>query len=155
MPCHERGTVNTPQGGYNQHMALTIEITPELESQVREQAEQQGLGTGEYVVNLLQEHLRHTHKLDVRRLPEAEARLLQQINEGLSQEMWHRYTELMVKRRAETLTPDEQAVLIALSDQIEDLNARRVECLAELARLRQISLSELIQQLGIKAPPYA
>lgn len=136
-------------------MALTIEITPELESQVREQAEQQGLGTGEYVVNILQEHLRHTHRLDAPRLPEPEARLLQQINEGLAPEMWRRYNELIAKRRAETLTPDEHATLIALSDQIEDLNARRLECLTELARLRQTSLSELMQQLGITAPPYA
>jgi len=60
--------------------------------------------------------------------------------------------ELIAKRRAETLTPDEHAALIALSDQIEDLNARRVECLAELARLRQLSLSELMQQLGLKLP---
>ncbi|MBI3797591.1 MAG: hypothetical protein HY268_11585 [Deltaproteobacteria bacterium] len=135
-------------------MALTIEITPELESQVREQAEQRGLGAGEYVVNILREHLRQTHTIDARCLPEAEARLLQQINEGLSPEMWQRYNELIAKRRAETLTPDEHAALIALSDQIEDLNARRVECLAELARLRQTSLSALMQQLGIKAPPY-
>ncbi len=135
-------------------MVLTIEITPELESQVRAQAEQQGLGAGEYVVNILQEHLRHTHRLNAHRLPETEAHLLQQINEGLSPERWRRYNELVAKRRAETLTPDEQAALIALSDQIEDLNAHRVECLAELARLRQTSLSDLMQQLGIKAPPY-
>lgn len=136
-------------------MALTIEITPELESQVREQAEQQGLGAGEYVVNILQEHLRHTHRLDAPYLPEREGRLLQQINEGLSPDMWRRYNELIAKRRAEILTPDEHAALIALSDQIEELNARRIECLAALARLRQTSLSALMQQLGITTPPYA
>ena len=136
-------------------MALTIEMTSELESRVREQAEQQGLGADEYVVNILQEHLRQTQRLDARCLREAEARLLQQINEGLPPEMWRRYNELIAKRQAETLTPDEHATLIALSDQIEDLNVRRVESLAELARLRQTSLSELMRQLGIKAPPYA
>ena len=136
-------------------MVLTIEITPELESQVREQAKQQGLGADEYVVNILQEHLRHTQQHDARRLSETESRLLQQINEGLPPEMWRRYNELTAKRRAETLTPDEHAALIALSDQIEELNAHRLESLAELARLRQISLSELMQQLGIKAPPHA
>ena len=135
-------------------MALTIEVTPELESQVREQAEQHGLGAGEYVVNILQEHLRQTHRLDARCLPEAEAHLLRHINEGLSPEVWRRYTELIAKRRAETLTPDEHAALITLSDQIEELNARRIEFLAELARLRQTSLSEIMRQLGIKSPPY-
>lgn len=136
-------------------MALTIEITSELESRVREQAEQRGLGADEYVVNILQEHLRQTQRLDTRCLPEAEARLIQQINEGLPPELWRRYNELIAKRQAETLTPDEHATLIALSNQIEDLNARRIEALAELARLRQTSLSELMQQLGIKAPPCA
>ena len=72
-------------------MVLTIEITPELESQVREQAEQRGLGAGEYVVNILREHLRQTPRIDARCLPEAQARLLQQINEGLYPEMWRRY----------------------------------------------------------------
>jgi len=155
MYFHERGTVNTEAGRYNELTALTIEITPELESQVRAQAAQQGLGADEYVVTILQEHLRHTQKLDARCLSETESRLLQQINEGPSPDLWQRYNKLIAKRQAETLTPDEQAVLIALSDQIEEFNAHRLESLAELARLRQTSVLDLMQQLGIKAPSYA
>jgi predicted ATPase len=80
--------------------------------------------------------------------------LLQQINQGLPQETWQRYHELIDKRRAESLTPDEHATLIALSDQIEELNARRVGYLVELARLRQTPLEALMQQLGIQTLPY-
>jgi hypothetical protein len=58
------------------------------------------------------------------------------LNQGLPPEMWQRYHELLVKRRTETLTPDEQAALIALSDHIEALNARRMARLVELVRLR-------------------
>ena len=76
-------------------------------------------------------------------------------NEGPSPDLWQRYNKLIAKRQAETLTPDEQAVLIALSDQIEEFNAHRLESLAELARLRQTSVLDLMQQLGIKAPSYA
>jgi hypothetical protein len=135
-------------------MTLTIEISPELESQVREQAAQQGLGADEYVVNVLRQYLRETERPKTSCLPETEARLLAQINEGFPPDWWQRYNELTEKRRAETLTPEEQATLIGLSDQIEELNARRIQHLIELARLRQTSLPELMEQLGIKPAPY-
>jgi hypothetical protein len=135
-------------------MALTVEIAPELESQVREQAKQRGLEADEYIVNVLQEHLRQIQKHLPSHLPESEARLIEQINEGFPPELWRRYNELVTKRRAETLTADEQAELISLSDQIEELSARRLEFLADLARLRQTSLAELMQQLGISTPQY-
>jgi hypothetical protein len=88
-------------------------------------------------------------------LSPAEADLLQKINQGLPPEVWERYHQLVAKRRAETLTPSEHTELIRLSDQIELANARRLEHLVELARLRQISLDTLMDQLVIKAPGYA
>ncbi|MGQ0591465.1 MAG: hypothetical protein ACT4QB_02135 [Gammaproteobacteria bacterium] len=133
-------------------MTLTIEITPELESQVREQATRRGLGAGEYITTILREYLRHSP--DTPCLPEAEAHLLQQINEGLPPELWRRYNELIAKRRAETLTPDERVTLIALSDQVEARNARRIQHLVELAHCRQMALPALMQQLGIEVPPH-
>ena len=136
-------------------MALTVEITPELESQVREQAKQRGLEADEYIVSVLQDHLRKMQYYPPSSLPEAEARLIEQINEGFPPDLWRRYNELVVKRRAETLTADEHSELIALSDQIEELSTRRLEFLADLARLRQTSLAELMQQLGISTPQYA
>jgi hypothetical protein len=135
-------------------MALTVEITPELESQVREQAKQRGLETDEYIVNVLQEHLRQMQPALLPHLPEAEARLIEQINEGFPSELWRRYNELGTKRRTEILTADEQTELISLSDQIETLNTHRLELLAALARLRHLSLSELMRQLGISTPQY-
>ena len=135
-------------------MALTVGITPELESQVREQAKQRGLEAGEYIVNVLQEHLRKLQNHPPASLPEGEARLIEQINEGFPPELWRRYNELVDKRRAENLTAGEQTELISLSDQVEELSTRRLEFLAELARLRQTSLAELMQQLGITTPQY-
>jgi hypothetical protein len=135
-------------------MLLTINITPELEAQLRDEAAKEGLDANAYIVHTLEERLRPSQDHRPPHLPEAEAYLLQQINQGLPQEMWQRYHELLDKRRAEILTPDEQAALIALSDQIEDANAHRIEHLVELARLRQTSLGTLMQQLGIEAPPY-
>ncbi len=87
-------------------------------------------------------------------LSRRETELLQEINRGLSQEDWQRYRELVANRRAEALTPAEQTALIALTDQIEEANVRRIEGLAELARLRGTSLEMLMDKLGIKAPAY-
>jgi hypothetical protein len=40
--------------------------------------------------------------------------------------------------------------LLALSDRIEVLHAERLAAIAELARLRQISLPEMMSQLGVR-----
>lgn len=68
--------------------------------------------------------------------------------------MWEHYHALLAKRRAETLTPQEQATLIEISDQIEQANARRIQYLIELASLRGTSLEAVMQELGIEVPAY-
>jgi len=88
-------------------------------------------------------------------LPHAEAELLIKINQGVAFEIQKRYDELIAKRRAETLTPDEHDELLRLTDQIEQLEAHRVEYLSKLAHLRRTSLTELMQNLGIRPPAYA
>lgn len=87
-------------------------------------------------------------------LPQAEAELLLKINQGVSPEVQKRYDELIAKRRAESLTPNEYEELLHLAGQTEKLEARRMEHLAELARLRRISLTDLMGNLGIRSPAY-
>jgi predicted HicB family RNase H-like nuclease len=113
---------------------ITLEIPPELEQQLREEAARQGLEPTRYILNALSERLRPA--ASQASLPLSETELLQQINLGLFAEQWKQYHAWIAKRRAETLTPDEQAALIALSDQIEQANARRMKALIELAKLR-------------------
>ena len=88
-------------------------------------------------------------------LPQAEAELLLKINQGVPPDVQKRYAELMAKRRAVTLTPDEHSELLRLTDQVEQHKARRVEYLTELARLRKTSLAALMAELGIRAPDCA
>ena len=132
---------------------ITLELTPELEQQLRDEAAIQGLAPTHYIVNALKERLRPVPR-DVSRLSKAEANLLQNINLGLPPEMWEHYHALLAKRRAETLTPQEQATLIEISDQIEQANACRIQYLIELASLRGTSLEVVMQNLGIEAPAY-
>lgn len=88
-------------------------------------------------------------------LPAAEAGLLEKINQGLSPEAQQRYDDLTAKRRAETLTAEEHQELLTLIDRIEQADAERAQALTDLARLRQMSLTTLMNELGIRPPDYA
>jgi UDP-N-acetylglucosamine 2-epimerase len=87
-------------------------------------------------------------------LPEEEAQLLHKINQGIDPELRAQYQVLREKREAETLTDAEYNTLIQLSNQIEQFGAQRLEALANLAQLRQVSLSDLMETLGIQPVTY-
>jgi hypothetical protein len=88
-------------------------------------------------------------------LSQAETELLLVINEGIPPNLHQRYQTLVEKRNAETLTNEEYQVLLDLSDRIEVLAAQRAAALLKLAELRQITLMQLMDDLGIQAPSYA
>ena len=134
--------------------ALTLEITSDLESALRREATKQGLDTQGYILRTLRERLATARQLTAPRLPADEAALLQTINQGFSSETWQRYESLKAKRRVGTLTPQEQTELIALSDQMEEMNVRRMESVSQLAHLRKTSIDALMEDLGIKSSLY-
>ena len=43
---------------------------------------------------------------------------------------------------------------VAISDEVEEMNVRRMERVVRLARLRRISVDALMNELGIKSPLY-
>jgi len=87
-------------------------------------------------------------------LPKTESDLLLKINQGLPIELQKKYNELLEKRRAEKLTPEEHKELLKLSDQVEKLETQRVKYLAEMARLQQTNITDLMNSLGIQSPAY-
>lgn len=91
-------------------------------------------------------------KTKVPRLSQPESELLRRINQGVSAQLQQRYDALRRKRRRHKLTRKEQQELLSLSKQIEQFDAERLQHLAELAQLRNISLPDLMRQLGIEAP---
>lgn len=132
-------------------MTLTLDLTLELENQLRQEAAREGLDETGYVLKALKERF-----LALRaRASQPETELLARINEGLPEVTWRRYRELVAKRQAEELTPEQHAELMALTHRIEETHARRLEALGELSRLRGTSLETLMQELGIKFPPDA
>ncbi|RUS94427.1 hypothetical protein DSM106972_093220 [Dulcicalothrix desertica PCC 7102] len=78
-----------------------------------------------------------------------EAQLLHKINQGIDPELRAQYQTLRAKKEAETLTDAEYNTLIQLSNTIEQFGAQRLEALAKLAQLRQVSLSELMETLSV------
>jgi hypothetical protein len=85
-------------------------------------------------------------------VPPEEAALLLQINLGLPAEMRDRLGQLNEKCEDEALTPDEHAELLGLVAQVEALEGERIERLSRLAHLRGVSLTALMDELGIRPP---
>ncbi|HRI61321.1 MAG TPA: hypothetical protein PK228_16390 [Saprospiraceae bacterium] len=80
-------------------------------------------------------------------LDSKEAELLKKINrKSLSAAQQKRFDYLT---QSETRTDAEQQELLTLVEIVEQFDAERVEYLAELARLRNVPVRTLMQQLGI------
>ena len=86
-------------------------------------------------------------------LSKNEAELLRNINRGMPDALQNRYRELIANRRSETLTRSEHAELLNLTNQVEKYDTERLKYLTELACIRKISLTELLDELGIE-PAY-
>jgi hypothetical protein len=137
-------------------MTLTIDLKPEIEAALREEAAKAGLDADRFIQRTIEEQLKKAingHP-EVSSLSSAESKLLRQVNEWLPSETWDEYQELREKFRSETLTDAEHQRLTEIYDQIEMINAKRIGFIAELARLRQVSLEEMMKQLGIPAPSF-
>jgi hypothetical protein len=82
-------------------------------------------------------------------LPEQESKLLMKINKAINAPLQARYEHLLKQNRAETITPTEHEELLRLIEKIETQNAERLENLIELARIRNVALDALMQQLHL------
>ncbi len=128
-------------------MSITIHIKEDLEKRLRQRAEAEGYHLDDYIVKMLESQVQSEA---ASKNKERELELLQKINLGLPAELWERYAVLKEKRQEENLLPEEQEELIAISDQIEEANARRMPYLIELAQLRQVPLETIFRQLGLQ-----
>lgn len=132
-------------------MSIMIELEPELERRVVEEAQKEGIPAAQYILKTLESHLEKEGLLfqvcD-------ETILLEQIATGLATSEWQRYHELQEKRRAESLTLIEKRDLIALSNRIEALNVRRIAALSVLAQRRNSTIESVMRSLGISETVY-
>jgi len=88
-------------------------------------------------------------------LSDDESSLFAIINQAFPESERQRLTDLIERRSGETLTPSEHSELLELQQRLEALHAARVKALAELAQLRGITLTTVMEQLGIQLPDHA
>ncbi len=86
-------------------------------------------------------------------VPALELELLQKINQALREEIQQKYNDLSAKMRSQTITPEEHQDLLKLIDIVEQADGDRLQHLIQLSQLRNISLTELMQQLQIHPQP--
>ena len=82
-------------------------------------------------------------------LSKKETELLNKINEGFSQIKWKRLSELDDKMEFSDLTEQEAQESLSLAEELEAYTVQRFENLKKLAILREISVDELMHNLGI------
>ena len=73
-----------------------------------------------------------------------EAALLAKINTPFAHKKKHHFNLLIAKRDAKTLSSTEYEELLALTEDFEKYELRRLQLLAKLADLRKISLPKII-----------
>lgn len=98
-------------------------------------------------------HILATRKAKI--LPKRETELLLKINQGVPDIIKKRFDALSLKMKKQQISIEEQDELRELVDQIELLDAQRLECLIELALLRNMTLEALLSQMGLKKADYA
>lgn len=83
-----------------------------------------------------------------------ESALLARINQSLPHDDRARMRALIARRDDETVSENEWQELAALTDRLELLHADRLSALAELAKLRGVTLDMVMNQLGIQFPDH-
>jgi hypothetical protein len=131
----------------DQSMPLTITLRPEVEEWVQQEAAREGVTPAELAARALEAHWAVANRAP--HLSSRESELLLKINEGFSEEFWRRFKELKARLDAEKLSEEERQEFIGLNAQLEGKNAERIAHLAQLARLRGMTLPKVMQQLGI------
>ena len=81
---------------------------------------------------------------------EREKMLLKQIKEVIPASIVRRFKELQIKQHNNTVTEKEATEMLLLTDFMEEKSAERVLFLAELAKIKGVSIVDLAKQLRLK-----
>ncbi len=127
---------------------ITIHLEGDLESQIRESAQRRGWPLEKQVSEILARYFMPGPAAS-NALPKRESELLEKINLAISPETWDLYRELIAKKEARIISETELEMLLGIADQIEIANAERMRHLVELAKIRRVSLPQLMKNLGL------
>jgi hypothetical protein len=129
-------------------MSILIQIKPSIEDRLRETAFKKGLKLDQYISQFLENTFSDapTSRTSV---SAREAILLQQINLDIAPETWNLYEILKKKFQKDTISDTELKQFQGITQQVELANVKRIEVLAELAQIRNVSLRVMMAQLGL------
>jgi hypothetical protein len=85
-------------------------------------------------------------------LTKTESKLLSQINKPFPTEQWERLKYLDWKLEYSELSEAEEAESLKLAETYESYYVDRTKALAQLATLRQVTIEQLYEKLGINTP---
>lgn len=137
-------------------MTMTLNLTPELERQLRAEAARTGVPADALVLKAVEQQLLGATEVGssaAASLSPHEVKLLSAINTGFPAEFWERYHALRATGQDGNagLSPSDRAELLDLSDRIEAAQVERLKLAVELAKLRGVPLDALLRQLGISS----
>lgn len=107
------------------------------------------------VLLAIKQALQEPVQTKVPRLSKKETELFLIINQSLPAEQQQRIEALTEKMEFESITDAEQAELLRLTDAMESGQVKRLRAVAELAKVRNVSLGEMMRQLGLEPGRYA
>ncbi|OFX26216.1 MAG: hypothetical protein A2033_02750 [Bacteroidetes bacterium GWA2_31_9] len=87
-------------------------------------------------------------------LSDYETELLKKINEGIPDIIHKRYKNLINKKRKNILNDKDYYELLDLTSYFESKNVYRLSFIIELAKLKNLTLDEVIQHLDLKTEMY-
>ena len=88
------------------------------------------------------------------RISQVESELLIEINRGLAPDMRSRLDELLADQETDSLTDSEYDELLYLTNQLEIYDARRIQLIGELARLRNQPVDAIITEYQLSPVTY-
>lgn len=130
-------------------MKIVLELPEALEQHLHEEATRLGVSLNQYIVDRLTDK-----SADQKNVPLTEDTLLQKINLEIEEEEWTRFHALVALRKSAQINEAEQQELTALTEKIEAAHAERLPYLVELAFMRNVTLSQLMKDLGLNAPAF-
>lgn len=122
---------------------INAQLTPEDILEAVKQFSPAELETFTRQVRLIQAQRKTPH------LSQRETELFKKINAGVPEAILRPYQTLKAKLEDEKLTEAEQAELARLVDEMEKFDVERLSWLIELAQLRNQTVPELIDTLGL------
>jgi hypothetical protein len=126
-------------------MTVKLEVTPQqLLHAVEQLPAQQLTQFTSQVVRIRAKRLLPSLSLD-------ESQLIKAINQTLPMHIQQKSEKLIQKRREELLMEAEYQMLLQLTAKSEKLQVTRAQAITDLAKLRNITVGELMRSMGISA----